>query len=340
MSQKEEQENNMEQSADKPFKRSVEIFDEENSIIIDDEYDVADFKFYFEKKKFKITDSIKDDPHTNYLEYEYKISSNPIEMYIRLTEKSSEPPFQDSVKDGVVLESEIKKGNFLANTIEDLTKEVEWNKIGIFGNYEVNLYILSKHPEIISQEEYRKFLRQSIERIKKGVDKVEEAVKKDKHNLQIHSYNSGKGIWYPESKSEEKESEAYWDLPKEKRDNSPYGKKLKYVEDFNKSLFDEKSPSYIGISENEFGNNDEIVKYIQKLLKQDLEPAPKTKDVPTEKQLEKNKTYTVLVYLTTALFIFLKLTNNLHWNWLGVLAPVLVWEGFGFFIGFLQRLNK
>ena len=63
-------------------------------------------------------------------------------------------------------------------------------------------------------------------------------------------------------------------------------------------------------------------------------------DTPVKKQNGKNKTRTVIVYLATILLVFLKLTDNLEWNWLGVLAPLIVWEGFGFVIGFLRGLDK
>lgn len=312
MSQKEEQKNDSEQSTDKPFKRSVEVFDDENSIIVDDEYDVIDFKFFPQEKKFKITDSIKDDPHHNYLTYEYKISAIPTEIYIRLLESSHTPPEEYSVRDGVVLESEIiKRGP--AHDLENLKRQVEWHKANfIWGHFEIDFFILSRHPEIISPEDYRKFLRQSVERIKKSVVKVEEAVEKDNHNLQIHSYDSGKGIWYPDNELEKKDSEAYWDLPKEKRDQSPYGKKLKYVEEFNISLFSETASSYVGISENEFKNSDKIVEYIQKLLDK--------KDEPTKKEVEPK------ISKTKGFIFSLILTFLLSWvvSWFVDINPFLI----------------
>ncbi len=312
MSQKEEQKNNIEQPTEKPFKRSVEILEDENSIVIDEEYDVIGFEFFPQEKKFKITDSIKDDPHHNYLTYEYKISAIPTEIYIRLLESSHTPPEGYSVRDGVVLESEIiKRGP--AHDLENLKRQVEWHKANfIWGHFEIDFFILSRHPEIISPEDYRKFLRQSVERIKKGVAKVEEAVKKDDHDLQIHSYDSGKGIWYTESESEKKESEAYWDLPKEKRDQSTYGKKLKYVENFNESLFSETSSSYISISENEFRNSDEIVDHIQKLLDKKDEPAKKE----AEPKISKTK----------GIIISLMLTFLLSWvvSWFVDINPFLI----------------
>src|ERR1035437_6658563 len=160
--------------------KKVDIFDDENSLMI--ENDIADntFNFFPEQKKFEVSSSIKDDVFYNNSTIEYRISANPVELEMRTVELSHEPPQEWSIKDGVVLESEIKKNKFVTpDRIENLKKEVEWTKVSILSNPEVNLYILSKHPEIISKEDYRKFLRQSLERIKLGISNVEEAVKGD-----------------------------------------------------------------------------------------------------------------------------------------------------------------
>lgn len=254
--------------------KTVEIFDDENSIVVDDKYDVTTFEFFPESKKFTIDSSIKDDCFFNYLTYEYKISTIPIGLQCRLLEKSYEPPppRQYQVKDGVVLESEMlkdKEGYFLKSAkdqISDLKKQTEWSKVEILGNCEVNLYILSKHPEIISKEEYRKFLRQSVEKIKTGVLKVEEAVKQDAHGLEISSGEYGKSIWYPNTEAEKKEMSTYYDLPEDKRKGTDYAKKLEYIEKFNSSLFNEDSPKYVGIPDHEFRSSNELVEYIEKVL--------------------------------------------------------------------------
>lgn len=253
--------------------KTVDIFDEENSIVVDDQYDTTTFDFYPENKKFKISMSVKDDCYYNDAIVEYRISTNPVEMYMRTLESSHEPPLEYSIKDGVVLESEIikdKEGWFLENAkkrISDLKKEVEWSKVPLPGQYEVNLFLLSKHPEILSKEDYRKFLRQSVEKIKIGISKVEEAVKKDTNGLEIYTSESGINVWYqPPNKLEEKEIEEYWKLPEEKRLESNYGKKFEYAEKFNDSLFKEDSPKYIGISEYELRNSTDLLNYIEKLL--------------------------------------------------------------------------
>ena len=320
--------------------KKVDIFDDENSIMIENDHTDDTFDFFPEEKKFKVSSSIKDDVFYNYSTVEYKISANPVELQMRTTELSHEPPKEWSIKDGVVLESELRKNKFNdQERIDNLKKEVEWTKVSILGNPEVNLYILSKHPEIISKEDYRKFLRQSIERVRLGVSKVEDAVKNDTHGLQFHTGDYGRSIWYPDSETEKKESEEYWNLSKEKRDDSKYGKKLEYVEKFNDSLFKENSPKYVGISDLEFRNSKELVEYIENLLSK-KETVSAKKEVAPQHNNQTNKTISVLIYLLTVFFIILKLTDSVDWNWFAVISPVLIWEGFGFVIGFLRALAK
>lgn len=250
----------------------VKIFDDEDSVVIDDEYDVITWSIKKETKKLSFDVSVKNDCFYKHQTFEYKISNNPIELSIRLLEDSSEPPKKYSVKDGVVLESEILKDRegFLfemdKNRIIDLKKSVDWNKVEILGNYEVNLYLLSKHPEIIPKEDYRKFLRQTIERIKVGNLKIEEIVKKDTHQLKILEGEYGKYIWYPESDSDKIEREKYWELSDNEKHSSEYGRKLHYIETLNESIFKDASQKYVGISEYEFRNSDELINYLEKVL--------------------------------------------------------------------------
>lgn len=294
------------------MKREVEIFDEENSIVIDDKHTTDTFDFFPEQKKFKVSSSIKDDVFYNNSTIEYKISDDPIELKMRTVELSHEPPLEYSIKDGVVLESDIKKKDFvMPDRIANLKKEVEWTKVPILNNYEVNLFILSKHPEIISKEDYRKFLRQSLERVKLGISKAKEAVKEDAHGLEIHESEYGKSIWYPDSEAEKKEMDEYYDLPEEKRKGTNYAKKLEYIEKFNDSLFKENSPKYVGISDQEFRSGDEMVDYIAKLLEK--------KDVAKKEPVEK-------VSKGKGIIISLLLTLFLSWvvSWFVDINPFLI----------------
>lgn len=249
--------------------RKIEIIDEENSIIIDNQYDTTDFTFYPEDKKFYVGRSVKDDCFFSNQIIEYKISTDPIEIQMRTLESSSEPPKEYSIKDGVVLESELKKEKMLAffpDRVKNLKKDVEWNAVPLLGGYcEVNLYILSKHPEIISKENYRKFLRQTEERIKIGLSKIEKYLKENKKSgLKVIDGEYGRTIMYPDYKPTSEEEDK---------------KKFNIKEEVYKNLFNEKSSNYCGLSEEEFIGSLETLEYLDKILnKKEVFSAPIEKE--------------------------------------------------------------
>lgn len=282
--------------------KEVEIFDEENSLTIDDKYDITNFTFYPENRKFEVSRSVKDDCFFSTQIFEYRVSSNPIGLQMRTLESSHEPPMEYWIKDGVVLESELRKNTFASSRIEELKKSVEWNGIPIFGNYEVNLYLLSKHPDLISKEEYRRFLRQSLERLKVGVARIEEVVKTDTQKLKIYSGEYGKNIWYLESESDKAEEEKYWNLPDDKKIDSEYSKKLEYVEKLKKSIFEENSIKYVGVTEYEFRDSVEIIEYIEKLLDKREAIYKKAESVPEHVSNNKNKWFLVAALSFIALY--------------------------------------
>jgi hypothetical protein len=321
--------------------KTVDIFDEENSMMIENEYLNSTFDFSPEQKIFKVSSRFTDAFFHNNSTIEYRISTTPVALEMRTTELFHEESQEWSIKDGVVLESEIRKNKFQTQErIDELNKEVEWATVPIFGNPEVNLYILSKHPEILSREDYRKFLRQSIERIKLGVLKVEEAVKNDTHGLQFQTMDYGRSIWYSDSESDNrKQSEEYYELPKEDRDKSKYGKKLNHVREFQDALFVEDSSKYVGVSESEFETSKELIAFIESMLDK-KEIVSIKKEVAPRQSNQSRKTISIIIYLLTAFFIILKLSDSVDWNWLVVLAPILIWEGLGFVGGFLRAISK
>jgi hypothetical protein len=294
--------------------KKVEVFDEENLIVIDDRFDTTDFTFYPEIKRFDISSSIKDDCFYNNQTIEYRIIASPICLEMRTLESSHEPPLEYSIKDGVVLESELKKKSSLfPDRIENLKKEVEWNKVPLFGNYEVNLYILSKHPEIIPKEDYRKFLRHSAERIKMGMFKLEEAVKGDNNDLQISSNDYGKHIWYSDNEENRKESEEYWKLPEEKRVKSGYNQKIEYVEKFKEAIFSEKSEKFCNISESEFYQSSEVLEYLESLLNKKGKISYKDEDKTEKVEMSsKSKGVVISLLLTLAISWFLSLFVDIN----------------------------
>lgn len=324
------------------MKKTVEIFDAEDSIVIEDDYTNDTFEFFPEQKMFKVDVSLKDDYHHNESTIEYKISVDPIRLWMRTIELShrSINGNDSSIKDGVVLESELRKNKFNGQErIDDLKREVEWKEIPVLSKPEVNLYILSKHPEIISREEYRKFLRRSLERLKLGVLKVEEAVENNSHGLEFHVSDYGKSIWFPDGETQKIDRDKYYELPEAKRGESAYGKKLKHVEKFNSSLFEEGSSRYVGIADFEFKDSTNLIEHLEALLNEkEAVSTKKEDDLPQSNK--RNIGIGWFIYLLTIFFIFLKLTDNIDWNWFGVLSPILIWEGLGFVSGFLRELAR
>ena len=49
--------------------KKIDVFDEENSIVIDDKYDVTTFEVFPEAKKITVSSSKKEDCFYNYLTY-------------------------------------------------------------------------------------------------------------------------------------------------------------------------------------------------------------------------------------------------------------------------------
>ncbi len=197
-----------------------------------------------------------------------------------------------TIKDGVVLESELIKNRFFdSKQIKNLKESVEWRSVPLFNmNYPINLYILSKHPEIISKEDYKKFLRQSLERIKLGVLKAEENVKGDGHNyLEITNNYAGKSIWFSEER-----------VVKEGDDK--YKKISEYAEKFVKDLFDQNSSKYVGITKDEYQLSNEILEYIEKLIN-NIEIASKNKDVFKIKYLVASIFLTFIISLIVSWFV-------------------------------------
>ena len=144
----------------------IEIFEEDgdNTLSFDDKY--ADFTIdvYPDSKTYQSRMNLKDDVYYRTEKFEYRIKNDPLKVETRLTERVDEPPERYCVKDGVVLESDIladrkemAMSSMTKEFIDGLKKEVEWHEDWV-GN-PVSMYILSKHPEIITPDEYPRNLR-------------------------------------------------------------------------------------------------------------------------------------------------------------------------------------
>lgn len=123
--------------------------------------------------------------------YEYKIKWHKV--YEKCLEDRTLNAWEEEyydIKDWVVLESDITErynkdkfsniGGSLDEKIEKLKKSCEWNEVTYF---KTKYFILSKNPEIISEEEFRKYIRSELERIKLWSLKVKELCNKYKVEL-------------------------------------------------------------------------------------------------------------------------------------------------------------
>lgn len=240
----------------------IEIFEEDgdNTLSIHDKYADFNIDVYPESKTFQSRMSLNDDVYYRTEQFDYRINKDPLVVEIRLIERVDEPPQRCAVKDGVVLESDIladRKGLAMSpmtkEFIDGLKKEIEWHED--HTGSPISMYILSKHPEIVPTDDYRRYLRQLSERIKTATFKVEKEIASDPMGLKITDEYEGSGrtIWYPidvqDSMSDEETKKA-----------------IAYKEKIQERLFDEKSSHYVGISEGEFRSGPQILKHIDFFL--------------------------------------------------------------------------
>jgi len=294
-------ENNSEQSADKSAGRSIEILGA-NTLSLEDEDAAWTIDVNPDSKTYRSRMSLKEDVYYRTQEYEYRIKTSPIKVEMRLIERMDEPPPDEyCVRDGVVLESDIleKRGDLMTRMtkefIENLKKEVEWHEV--WAGDPISMYLLSKHPAIISPDDYRRYLRQLSEKIKTATQKIEKTLESDKSGLQITDEyaGSGRGIWYPKSKQDtmsEKETE----------------KAIKYVSKLQASLFDEKSPEYVGITENVFRASKETLEYVETFLNK----KPVSVDKVVGPKISKTKEIIISLILTFLLSWVVSLFVDIH----------------------------
>jgi len=261
----------------------IKIFDKKNIIKGGDEI----ISFFPKQKIIKfnsVRSTIKLYPHDNSI-VEYRIFNNPIKLEMRTialyVESDNKPSIKYYIQNGVVLESQINFekeieediASSMEKSLKSLKRKVKWTEVSIFENYIVNLYVLSKHPDIISKEDYKKFLQQYIERIKLGIIKIENILKQDLNNVKIYKNNDNTlSIGYADDKYKtlgRKEREGVlidiWFSDEKETITKDEKEKLKYLYELYHSLFEKKSSKYVGISQDEFTWNGRI-EYIQRLL--------------------------------------------------------------------------
>ncbi len=192
-----------------------EEFEEDNTLVLQDEDGWYAEIEIFDKinKKFAYYSHTPDyDSEWNNI-HEYKIEWSKV--FSRILEEKTTHPWEEyyDVKDWVILESEIierLKGNkftFMTSDelITKLKNEIAWNKV---ENLEMKYYLMSKHPEIISNQEFKTMLRAELERIKLILLKFKKLCKK--FNIE-YEYNERDylEIKLSENNDNEKETERF-----------------------------------------------------------------------------------------------------------------------------------
>jgi hypothetical protein len=265
----------------------IEIYDDDDkSISFSDEHSHTTIDFHPETKQFVSRLGLMDDMYYRNETYEYKISTHPVGVMARLLERTDEPPKEYFVRDSVVLESAFANKPMLEDLAKDLRKEVEWHSLDIAHDFATIFFILSLHPEIIPEDEYRKFLRQTEEQIKIGLMKIEKFLKaNDTTGLAIFEGEYGRQLWNPDI-----EGIPYEDLEKKARHRE------EHVE---KPLFDKTSPDYCGISQGEFRGSAEILKQVEYFLNK--KPAAASTEKSAPRQLSTAQELTISLILTLAI---------------------------------------
>jgi hypothetical protein len=149
----------------------------------------------------------------------------------------------------VVLESEIRERDKINKPlftktdeyIDQLKHQIEWEELTY---YKLKYFILSKHPVAINKQDFRKYIRSELERIKMGVTSISDIAKSNGYLIKKFEIG-GLAPAIPK------------DIPEIEIEEF----KEKYKTIFTESLYDTN-----GISEYEFNNSDDIKEYLLGLL--------------------------------------------------------------------------
>ena len=249
------------------MKEYVQIHD--NTLEVTDEDSSVSFKIFPAKKQFKqifncrSSDCLEIDG--NYKILEYKITNDPVCFHLKLIEESDSSGY-GLIKDGVVLESEVLKeqGNnqeWAEKRTAYLKTLTEWCEASILSlnYYEVIFYLLSKHPEILPETEYRKFLRQTSENIKSALARIDKVFNNNDLEMKVKKSDVGyTTFWYKEFPIVTGSNSTYSD--------AELGKKIIECKELINLMFDEKSDSFVGINQDVFWESDLILKFIDNIL--------------------------------------------------------------------------
>lgn len=236
----------------------IDILDSENELWVDETHDNFHIEVSPEQKLFTRKTRAKEDVYYRTETYKYQIETHPIKVSCKLVERYDEPPLEYMVRDGIVLESDIlNRSKFLGKSlVEDLKKQVEWNELTLPSSSVLVAFLLSRHPELVSKEDFKRYVRQNTERIKLGIDKVKkylEVYNQKSLGVITNTEYGTNAIWVAEAEVPESDDELT--------------KLSEYIEEkVHPVLFKENSKDYVGINESEFYAGSRIVEKLEHFL--------------------------------------------------------------------------
>jgi hypothetical protein len=170
-------------------KQGIELAEtesEDNTLSEDDRGFYAETNVLPSRFEFHCYSHPPEYEHERYTKYLYRIDGLRVEA--KLTEcyetnpRSGGSVREYEVRDCVVLESEIRARlqtetlllTSLDEVIRNLKQAVEWGEV---SRHDLRYFLLGKHPELLPTPEYRRFLRQELERVRYGVAVVGETAR-------------------------------------------------------------------------------------------------------------------------------------------------------------------
>ncbi len=138
---------------------------------------------------------------------EYRFEGN--QVLTRLIEDYTEHPGEEvwHVKDGVILESEIRQRHEqskvpqVRSIEEELARyasQVQWHPI---ENRMVRFFVMAQHPSMFPMRERRRIIRSELERLEASARKLRDVV--TANGLELHETEEGTNAQYPDTFSDE-----------------------------------------------------------------------------------------------------------------------------------------
>lgn len=179
---KEEVQSSLKEISKIMWKKLVFEEEEEEALVLEESEDwyYTELNLFKDENKIHIYRRTPDYDSEFNTTYKYKIEGQKI--YFKLIEDKIEHPWEEyyDVQDGVILKSEIKKrkDNIFfkpESKIKELESQIKWHELN--HQYKIIFFLFHKHPELISKDDFRTFLRLKVEKIENISTEVEKIMK-------------------------------------------------------------------------------------------------------------------------------------------------------------------